>query len=194
MTKNQREQLQSLIGILDAFTDFLRPFRLLVNTHNVQFIVDKLWHNEAYINADLRNDLELFIADCNQKEKPVNLVEYYMCLRDGVKNANANSFLDSLFDQLIKFNTVWHEQVLTAPEDLIRCDQESNLKEFTETVNRKFEVMVKQNRFMNAKKSYEVDEMSKFVAKLCKKLDVNTVRVLFRLFYMLSCKIYDQNN
>jgi hypothetical protein len=177
MAQNQRAQLESLTRTLDTFTEFLRPFRLLVNTHNVQFVVDNLWQNDSYINAALRTDLEAYIAECGRNETPVNLVKYFMSMRDK-QTSESKSYtpsLDALLGELIKFDTLWHQQVLTRPDVLIQNVQDTSLNEFNETVNRKFEVMVKQNRFMNAKKAYEVDEMSMFVARLCQKLDVHTV-------------------
>jgi hypothetical protein len=176
---HQKSQLESLIKVLDVYTEFLKPQRLLLNTHNVQFIVDNLWENASYISDELRNDLDSFIAETERRNEPVNLVKYYLSMRNSsdvasFKTTNTAT-LDSLFRQLIEFDSLWHAQVLTPPQALTEQNNNNSMSEFNEAVNARFEVMVKQNRFMNAKKSYEVDEMSKFVAKLCKKLEINTV-------------------
>lgn len=169
------EELVNLRAILQLYIDFLQPFRLLLNTHNVQFVVDGLWNNDAYITPTLRACLEHVIQDSVNINQPVNLVKIYndMIQKNRVNEDKSNE-LFNLFDKLIEFDRVWHDRVLTPPDALINS-QDSELTEFNDTVNKKFQVMVKQNRFMNAKKAYEVDEMSKFVAKLCKKLDIHTI-------------------
>ena len=169
---HQTNQLIDLVKILDSFIEFLKPFRQLLNTHNVQFIVDNLWQNESYISAGLRTDLESYVAKCNEESIAVNLVKLYTLIST---SSSTYHHLGELFRKLHDFDKTWHEKVITSGEVLISSDG-LELKEFHENVDKKFQIMVKQNRFMNAKKVYEVDEMSKFVSKLCKKLNVHTVR------------------
>ena len=174
---NNSSKLDELIDVLESYTQFLEPYRFLLNTHNVQFLVDNLWQNETYIDKQLRTDLESHINECNETKTPVNLVKSFVnraqSTTDDDQNKNKSS-LDNLFVKLHEFNHLWTKKVITPPDILIQSDQ-TELIEFNESVNKKFEVMVKQNRFMNPKKVYEVDEMSKFVSKLCKKLGIHTI-------------------
>ena len=82
--------------------------------------------------------------------------------------------IDELFVQLKNLNKIWEDEVLTSAENLFDSNNKE-LARFEDNFLLKFSQIGKQSRFMNEKKTYEVDVMSKFVAKLCKSNNINTV-------------------
>ena len=166
---SQNKTLQSLIDILETYINFLHTFKSLLNTHNVQFLVDNHWANETYLNKDLRADLDKFIQH-EQSLKPNLIRECYLTQ----ENTHLQT-LASLIASLKSLDSVWQTQVITAPEKIFQNEFRPELSDFERRFEAKFKVLEKQNRFMNKKKSYEVDIMSKFVGKLCKMLDLKTV-------------------
>ena len=183
-----RTRLNELNNLIEIFIKFLEPYKQLLNTHNVEFLTENNWHHDSYINKNIRDDLENFLANFDSLEsssidqtgtKRPNLLKYYAKLSNSQNIARAN--LDGLFVSVKQLHEVWNGQVLTDPARLF--ESSGDLAEFERRFEKKFDVLKKENRFMNQKKSYEVDLMSKFVAKLCKKLDINTVS---RFYYYLS--------
>lgn len=170
------EYLPKLISILENYTNFLGPFKTLLNTHNLQFIVENHWSNESILNLDLRKDLEHFLIHASSNNTPPNLVKYFHLLNDSNANDAHSSlkFLNQLFLEIKSLNDVWSEKVLTKPECLFMPENQE-LIEFEKNYERQFAIVERQNRFMNNKKAYEVDIMSKFVAKLCKMVGLQTV-------------------
>ena len=161
MSESDNFQLNELINILKDFIEFLEPFKKLLNTYNVQFLVEDHWNNDQILAPVLRNDLEKFINK-PENETNVNLVKYFHQFEP---NFNGTE-LEKSFSTIKKFKRIWQEKVLTPIETLV--DLKGNA-EFD------FEKLQKQNRFMKVKKVHEVDIMSKFVALLCKKLNIETV-------------------
>jgi hypothetical protein len=174
-------KLAELNEIIQDLMEFLEPFKPLANTHNVQFLADNLWMNESLIHRGIRIDLDNYLLNecASENKQQPNLVKFYTSLKERRKNESDLNTIENFFLKLHEFNKIWDSRVLTTSETLLSNENRKDLIEFNEKVNKKFEVMVKQNRFMNEKKSYEVDEMSKFVSKLCKKLDVYTVEIFF---------------
>ena len=92
MNELPNNNVSELISILKEFTNFLEPYKQLLDTHNIQFILKDHWSSQAIINEPLRKDLENFIS----KNKDLNLIKYF-------KNdspSNENNFLDNLFSEI----------------------------------------------------------------------------------------------
>lgn len=157
-------RLDLLKNILDNLIKFIEPYKRLLDTHNIQFIIDKHWSDEAIINEKLRNELENLIE--NEKQD-INLIKIFET------QAEQNGSLAFLFKQVKAFQAIWLDKVLTDVKFLFESHQLS--EKMNEEFNEKFDTMKKQNRFMNQKKVYEVDTMSLFVAKLCNHLKIGTV-------------------
>ncbi|CAF0768311.1 unnamed protein product [Brachionus calyciflorus] len=164
--------LENFKNVLDELIDFVEENRSLLDTNHVQFLVDNHWFTDSILNPSLRNDLEYFIKEKSGLEKgPVNLIRYFSELFDfDPKLENLNS----LFFKLRKLFEIWDDEICTDQSELLKTDK-SELIEFNKMVNDKFSVIQKQNRFMNLKKSYEVDHMSKFVGTLCRKHEIYTI-------------------
>ena len=177
MENIDQNKLEKLIKILKHLIDFLEPYKTLLNTHNVQYIVENHWNNESFITKELRSELDGFINEFESTMGRINLIKAY---KDFLFSANPDGFKLSLFSQLKECNDLWNGQIIVDADQfldrLITSSINSNdLIEFNKNLNEKFDIIERQNRFMNEKKSYEVDTMSKFVANLCKKLNINTV-------------------
>ena len=173
-------RLAELYNLIEIFIKFLEPYKQLLNTHNVEFLTENNWHNDSYINKSIRGDLEHFLSNYDSLEsssidqtglKRPNLLKYYAKLN----NSQAKTDLDKLFLNVKQLHDVWDTQVLTQPADLF--EKSNDLDEFEDRFEQKFDKLKRENRFMNQKKSHEVDLMSKIVAKLCKKLGINTVSI-----------------
>ena len=50
-------KVSELISILKEFTNFLEPYKQLLDTHNIQFILKDHWSSQAIINEPLRKIL-----------------------------------------------------------------------------------------------------------------------------------------
>lgn len=160
-------KLENLKIILNELTDFVEEYRGLLDTNHVQFLVDKHWHTDAVLNTNLRDDLENFL---NSKENPANLIKYFFFSeRDSLYPS-----LNSLFERVEYLFKRWDKEVCTDQNDLLSTHK-SDLINFNKMVNEKFAIIQKQNRFMNLKKQYEVDHMSKFVGTLCRKQEIFTI-------------------
>jgi hypothetical protein len=169
MNELPNNNVSELISILKEFTNFLEPYKQLLDTHNIQFILKDHWSSQAIINEPLRKDLENFIS----KNKDLNLIKYF-------KNdspSNENNFLDNLFTEIKRLKLLWEEKILTNIDILFSKHQISIEKDLE--FEKKFDIMKKQNRFMKEKKIYEVDTMSIFVQKLCNHLKIGTVSIHF---------------
>ena len=173
-------RLEDLIGILEEYIQFIQPYEVLLNTHNVQFINDQHWTSDAIIHPELRKDLDQFIEANKEASSPVpiiNLVKYYSKFSETTaKKEPSNSPLDRLIAQLYAFHETWNRQVLTDLKDVDCLDQTAFSAEHDPEFKFKFKEMGRQNRFMNQKKIYEVDTMSIVVGKLCKRQGISTVR------------------
>ena len=159
-------RLNILTNILDNLIQFIEPYKFLLDTHNIQFIIDNHWSNEAIINGKLRIELENMIEKENHD---INLIKMF------ATDTELSGVLASLFNQVKVFREIWLDQVLIDVNVLFKSHQLSET--INEDFEKKFETMKKQNRFMNQKKVYEVDTMSLFVAKLCNHLKIGTVFV-----------------
>ena len=185
--KKTGANLEELTLILEKYISFLNPFKSLLNTHNVQFLIENHWSNPKILSEILRKDLEVYLKRFESSSKSgdyhltPNLIKHYHLIES--QRDNENTFLhslDSLFLTLNSLNKIWDTQVVASIDDVFNEDMKNNvssiaLNEFQAKFEQKFSILEKQNRFMNKKKSYEVDIMSKFVAKLCKMLDLATV-------------------
>jgi hypothetical protein len=171
--KKKKRRLEQLIEIINELMRFVEPFKPFLNSHNVQFLVEDHWQDEVLISKELREDLGEFISSEMKRsndstETKVNLIKYWVeFVRQDCASKNN---LEELFSKLEHFKTVWNEQVVCT-NDLFYAESVDYERELEE----KFNKMKRQNRFMNEKKSYEVDLMSKFVARLCNKLSIKTV-------------------
>ena len=152
-----------LVNLLNELICFIEPYKLLLDTHNIQFITDLHWSNTNILNENLKLELEDFLVT----EK--NLIKYF----NEINSSETRPNLMKLFGQVKQFKAVWHDRVLTNINDLFKEHNVTN--ETSLEFEHKFELMKKQNRFMNQKKTYEVDTMSIFVAKLCRHLQIETV-------------------
>lgn len=168
---SKNSKLNELKSILDGQIEFVELYRGLLDTNNVQFLVDNHWITDRILPNELKEDLDKFIAESRQPVgSPANLIKYF-----AQENfSDKFYFLNSLLKRLKDFQTEWNLKVLT-PEEILLQTKNQELIEFNQRVNEKFSIIEKQNRFMNLKKSYEVDHMSKFVGGLCKKNDIYTV-------------------
>ena len=144
--------LENLKQILDQFVDFVEENRGLLDTNNVQFLVDNHWNTNTILNENLKNDLEIFLNEKRESDTtPANLIKYFACEQPGHKFQSLNELfkkLKSLFDS-------WDNVVCTDQEDLLKTDRQE-LVDFNQMVNEKLAFIQKQNRFMNLKKAYEV--------------------------------------
>ena len=192
--EKRKRRLEQLIEIINELIRFLEPFKPFLNSHNVQFLVENHWQDEVLIRKETRENLDEFVSNEMMKtsndsaETKVNLIKYW--LEFSRKNIAPMNCLEELFSKLNQLKTVWDEQVVCTNHlfETESADYERQLEE-------KFNRMRKQNRFMNEKKSYEVDLMSKFVARLCNKLDIQTVTKTnmfdFKLcFYKYSLRLF----
>ena len=172
------EHLQKLIKILETYTSFLSPFKVLLNTHNLQFLVENHWSNEDILRSDLRGDLDSFLG-ASKNSHTANLVKYFHFLDETNAKEEQLSLesLNSLFLEIKKLNNLWNEQVITQSERVFALENQNQLEliEFENFFEKQFAIVENQNRFMNKKKSYEVDIMSKCVAKLTKMVGLSTV-------------------
>lgn len=170
--EKKKRRLEQLIEIINELVRFVEPFKPFLNSHNVQFLVEEHWQDEVLIRKEIRESLDEFISNemsNHSTETKVNLIKYWLeFVRKDIAPMNC---LEELFSKLNQLKTVWNEQVVCS-NDLFDTESIGYERELEE----KFNKMRKQNRFMNEKKSYEVDLMSKFVARLCNKLDIKTVR------------------
>ena len=172
--EKKKKRLEQLIEIINELMRFLEPFKPFLNSHNVQFLVEDHWQDEVLIKKELRENLDEFILNETKTsddlaEIKVNLIKYW--LEFSLKDSLAKNCLEELFSTLNQLKTVWNEQVVCT-NDLFEAES----ADYERELEAKFNKMKKQNRFMNEKKSYEVDLMSKFVARLCNKLDIQTVK------------------
>jgi hypothetical protein len=179
------EHLQKLIKILETYTNFLSSFKVLLNTHNLQFLVENHWSNEDILRSDLRDDLDRFLRASKNNHTP-NLVKYFHFLDENNAKEEQLSLesLNFLFLEIKKLNNLWNEQVITQPERVFALENQNKLEliEFENFFEKQFAIVEKQNRFMNKKKSYEVDIMSKFVAKLTKMVGLSTVSTKIMMY------------
>jgi hypothetical protein len=169
--------LHKLITILDNFTSFINSFKVLLNTHNLQFLVENHWSNEKILSSDLSDDLDKFLAKNVLTNTTPNLLKYFHLLNEANVDLELES-LNQLFLRIKHLNKLWDEEVITKPETFF-CEENQELNEFEKNYEKQFSIIEKQNRFMNNKKAYEVDIMSKFVAKLSKMLGLQTVSLKF---------------
>ena len=169
------DYLHKLILILDNFTSFINTFKVLLNTHNLQFLVENHWSNEEILSSDLRDDLDKFLAKKVLSNTTPNLLKYFHLLNEANVDQELK-FLNQLFLKIKHLNKLWDEEVITKPENIF-LEENQELTEFEKNYEKQFAIIEKQNRFMNNKKAYEVDIMSKFVAKLSKMLGLQTVSV-----------------
>ena len=167
---NKPNRHEQLIKQLDKFTEFLEPYKLLLRTHNVQFLVDNFWDNEKIFTKDLKDSISDFIdkATAESSDNTINLIKQF---RDFTKQeCEINNGFKNIFTEVSNMSQAWNEQVLTPLDSL--------LKSKTSRFEAAFEKIKKQNRFMNKKKVHEVDIMSKFVAELCEEQGIETVIIL----------------
>ncbi len=155
---------------IDLFIEFIDYFKELLKIQQFQFLIDNHWENNDIINPKIRADLDKLIEECDKTNQAPNLLKVYMF---GSKYPMLEN-IDELFVQLKNLNKIWEDEVLTSAENLFDSNN-TELARFEENFLLKFSQIGKQNRFMNEKKTYEVDVMSKFVAKLCKSNNINTV-------------------
>jgi hypothetical protein len=172
--------LSDLIEIIESYINFIDYYKNLLNTHNVQFIIENHWSNESIINLKILQDLNLLIQDCNANTQIPNLLKLYAIGNDN----NLYKSIEELFNQLKYHDEIWNERVLTSIEKLPDLDND-RIANFETNFLSKFSQLEKQNRFMNEKKTYEVDLMSKFVAKLCKSKNINTVSITDLIIFKL---------
>lgn len=179
MKKSQN--LAYLIDLLKRLVDFIEPYKPLLNTHNVEFITGNQWEDKSLLSEELRVDLDRLI---DASDGVVNIVKRFKEFNIHESKASDYANLENLCRQIKLFMNEWDQNVITDPNtflfDYIKNTQLEDsplddLQQYQADIERKFAVMQKQNRFMNEKKSYEVDLMSKFVALLCKKLHIDTV-------------------
>ena len=163
-------RLNQLVDILDKYIEFLAPYRQLLNAHNVNFLLDEHWFDPSIIAPDLRNELDEMVVLRSSDDGCPNLVKRYAQFAESTDN---NSCLDRLFSVLNSHKDVWSTHVLTPVESLFTTDDSPD--DQASATNKKRVILEGQNRFMNEKKTYEVDLMSEFVAYLCTKLNIKTV-------------------
>ena len=164
--------LSQLIQNIDQFIEFIDSYRNLINTHNVQFLVEDHWFNSSIINTEIQTDLDLLVQDCHLSSQIPNLLRIYIKKNESLIFPN----IEKLFCQLKYLNKIWNEEILT-PANSIFDSNNIVLNNFEATFLKNMSHIERQNRFMNEKKTYEVDLMSKFVAKLCKNKNINTVYI-----------------
>ena len=155
---------------IDLFIEFIDYFKELLKIQQFQFLIDNHWENNDIINPKIRADLDKLIEECDKTNQAPNLLKVYMF---GSKYPMLEN-IDELFVKLKNLNKIWEDEVLTSAENLFDSNNKE-LARFEDNFLLKFSQIGKQNRFMNEKKTYEVDVMSKFVAKLCKSNNINTV-------------------
>lgn len=172
--------LSQLIQNIDQFIEFIDSYRNLINTHNVQFLVEDHWSNTSIINTEIQTDLDLLVQNCNLSSQIPNLLRIYITKNESLVFPN----IEKLFRQLKYLNKIWNEEILT-PANSIFDSNNIELNNFEATFLKNMSQIERQNRFMNEKKTYEVDLMSKFVAKLCKNKNINTVyiSIFLSLYY-----------
>ena len=171
------DYLLKLIPILDNFTSFINTFKVLLNTHNLQFLVENHWSNEEILSTDLRDDLDKFLSKKVSSNTTPNLLKYFHMLNEANVELELKS-LNQLFLKIKHFNKLWDEEVIMKTENIF-LEENQELNEFEINYEKQFSIIEKQNRFMNNKKAYEVDIMSKFVAKLSKMLGLQTVSLKY---------------
>jgi len=162
--------LLNVIGKIDLFIELIDEFKELLGIQKFQFLIDNHWENENILNSKLRHDLDELAKECDKNNQVPNLLKIYMLETENRMLKN----LSELFDKLKKLNKLWNEEILTPVDNLFDLNNKQ-LENFEKKFLLKFSQIGKQNRFMNEKKTYEVDLMSKFVAKLCKSQDIKTV-------------------
>jgi hypothetical protein len=162
--------LTKLTEKIDLFIEFIEYFKELLQIQQFQFLIDNHWENNDIINPKIRDDLDKLIEECDKTNEAPNLLKIYMF---GSKYPILEN-IHEIFVQLKNLNKIWQDEVLTSIENVFDTNNKE-LAKFEENFLLKFSQIGKQNRFMNEKKTYEVDLMSKFVAKLCKSNNINTV-------------------
>lgn len=171
------DNLETLVKTLKHFIEFIEPFKSLLNTHNVNFIVDNHWQNENILPSSLRTELDRFIDKCIQSKQPINLVKHYKSYLSEPESNEQFSFYQNLKECL----DMWEKNVIIDADRFLGDElfnSCSELIDYNSKLEERFRIIGRENRFMNEKKSYEVDTMSKFVANLCKKLDIKTVNLV----------------
>ena len=163
-----KNRLNELIDLLETFKSFIERFRTLLNSHNVQFLVDNFWTDERLVENGIVQDLNRFL-DQSVPNQTVNLIKYYHDFSQDLSDHSNPTELEKLFLEIINLKKLWNEKVLTPTSHFLNVQNIC----FDEA----FDKIQKQNRFMNQKKVHEVDIMSKFVAKLCQDNDIETVLI-----------------
>ena len=162
-----KNRLNELIDLLETFKSFIESFKTLLNSHNVQFLVDTFWTDERLIENGIVQDLNCFLNQSVSNKNTVNLIKYYHEFSQDLSHRSNPTELEKLFLEIINLKNLWNEKVLTPASHFF--------SEQSDCFDDAFDKIQKQNRFMNQKKVHEVDTMSKFVAKLCQDNDIETV-------------------
>ena len=161
-------RLDELINNLDMYTEFLKPYKLLLKTAKTQFLVDSFWTNENIIETELKNDIDSFIEANTSEDIPLNLFKHYKEINNNQNKLNQTK-LEKLFLEINQFKSIWNDVILTPADALTKS-------EFSERLSKNFEKLNVRQRFMKEKKVHEVDIMSKFVAELCEVQGIETVK------------------
>lgn len=166
------ENIEKLIDVLKQLIDFIAPFRIFLDTLNVEYVNGNHWDNEEILPAHLWRELNKLIDGFEVENRPVNLIKHYS---NFMNNPNAPQF--SFYPRLKECIDLWNKYVVIDADCFLShlFNDSEELLEYNRQIDAKFAILERQNRFMNEKKCYEVDTMSKFVANLCKKFDTNTV-------------------
>lgn len=192
MNNLRKEELESL---LLKFTKFLEPYKHLLNSHNVQYLIDDHW-NQVFTDNELKDDLNVLI------DHKLTLLEYFDSFSETRKPFTLK-VLDKFLQDLKDLHENWIKLVITRKENIITEELDAQLNE-VEELRRKNEKLKYSDRFMTAKKSHEVDELSHLIAKLCKSLSINKVidigagkgYLSAQLSYLYNFKVFaiDSNN
>jgi tellurite resistance-related uncharacterized protein len=176
MSKNEscknKKRLNELNVVLLDLISFIEPYKPLLNTHNVSFLVNNDWYDSNVLTEDFRSDLEILnqkFIKMTEYGKVNNLVEYYLSTQTNDDKIQTPTW--KFFKKLNNLNKNWTNTIVTQVDYFFSNDDKTVKK-----IDEQFYKVKKQNRFMAPKKVYEVDTMSIFVAKLCKKTHVNTVK------------------
>lgn len=178
MENKENSDLDKLKNILKKFIDFIEPFRPLLNAQNVRFVSENHWADDKILPSMLRKELEDIIDKCQLSNQPVNLVKHYKNFTENCCENNKAQL--SFYSKLKECVQLWNEHVVMDAEQFLdrlfaNAPNSDELREYDKRLVEKFAILERQNRFMNEKKSYEVDTMSKFVANLCNKFGIRTV-------------------
>lgn len=166
--------LNRLTDVIKRLIDFIEPFRCLLDTLNIDFINGHHWSNQKILPDNLRQELDEFVDECERSNQPVNLIKHYA---NFINSEESSSKRLSFYPSLKEYIEMWNKHVVIDADRFLSYlfDESSELIEYNRQLGEKFAVLERQNRFMNEKKCYEVDTMSKFVANLCEKFNINTV-------------------